>query len=183
MLSVLDVAVAQQVLLHGDLTAEFVLDRAWDAQANLPRQEASDTQPLDRDAIRLLRNNHNPWLARNVLMLVLDRSLRMNGPGLDPSQPYATAIAPFFQIKDPAGPDNADRQLLRAGDFYLRGLFNLPSSTRFEIRDETVADQTTRRLYLSLNDLSIEMPSVPEFRDRTLGLVEVHRELMTAEQR
>jgi hypothetical protein len=101
LLSLLDVAVSQQSLIYGDLTTKFVYDLAWNAQAHKPidtPDPKNDTQLL---ATKLLRDQDNPWLGKNVLMMALDAALWRRDTVHDPSVPYRKTLALYEQIAAP----------------------------------------------------------------------------------
>jgi len=74
-LQALTLAVAQANMLYGDMTADFVYSNLWD-KPTMKFKTISDTSTdIEKGARELLRNN--PYLARNVLMMALDKSWKI----------------------------------------------------------------------------------------------------------
>jgi hypothetical protein len=171
-LQVLDVAIAQQVMLHGDLTALAVYDLAWDENTSAPRKidTGKPTAP-EQVALKLLGSDKNPWLSRNVLMLALDRSLRPI-PG-DISIPYESALRPFLDMDEPTkSPLGArDAQRARIGKKMLRSIFALPEddgAIEFFVKDDGRPDQkAVRKIFVRWNGIAMEMPTPAALRDRS----------------
>jgi hypothetical protein len=68
-----DVSIAQQAMIYGDLTAWFIVEQPWAPAAKRFRSQpasAGDKERFDR-AKQLLTNANNPWLQRNVRMIIL----------------------------------------------------------------------------------------------------------------
>ncbi|MDO8450739.1 MAG: hypothetical protein Q7T10_18260 [Rhodoferax sp.] len=113
-----DVAVAQQALTYGDLTAYFIYEQLWDPVAKALKQPAQPT-PAQAAAAKLLSNPDNPWLRRNVAMIVLEKSEKKCAvPRAAPSASASVAspapckasdltyrtgvLGPFYELADPA---------------------------------------------------------------------------------
>jgi hypothetical protein len=165
--SILDIAIAQQAMLSGDINAKFVYDATWEKGGeNTPgllKKIDDKSPPLALLAQKLLRNPNNPWLARNVLMFALDDALHTKSG--DPSIPYQDAINRFFSIPDPKTPDDKE---MNAGTLFMRSIFKLPEQAKFTIEDAATPTGVMRKLFLNFGDLKIEMPSVEMFRTRSL---------------
>ncbi|MDW9481351.1 hypothetical protein GOB57_22145 [Sinorhizobium meliloti] len=158
LLSVVDLGIAQQAMLHGDITAKFVYDTAWEKATNLPRNVEND------DANLLLRNENNPWLAQNVLLFAMEDGLRADLAGDDLTLPYESALAPFFDETMAEG----DRE--RVGHTFLKSLFNFSDAVDYEIKED--AQTKTRRVHVIFpgeKPLSVRLPTPKEFQGRTLG--------------
>jgi hypothetical protein len=166
--SILDIAIAQQVMLSGDLNAAFVYDLTWDRDTGtLPGRPKTidDKSPvMSQTANKLLRNVNNPWLARNVLMFALSDALRIDQG--EPSIPYQDALQPFFEIADAKSPVD---EKINAGTLVMRSLFRLPDDASFTIEDQSPGGNgVVRKIYINFGDLKIEMPSVKMLHDRSL---------------
>jgi hypothetical protein len=163
MLGILDIAIAQQTMIHGDLTAHFAYGLVWDRVGGLSSEGQDD---VAKAAVKLVRNPQNPWLARNVLMIALDELVKIKGSG-DASIPYAKALNEFFTIQDPKLNSEEDRARASRGKLFLRTLFELPTGATFDVQDEKVSEEgPVRKLFIVTNGARIEMPTVQAFKER-----------------
>lgn len=169
-----DIAVAQHALVYGDLTAYFVYETLWDKQAKAFRTPASD---VEKTAERILKNRNNPWLQRNVAMLVLASQERACGPA-----PCAASDIAYKLAVDPllgttmAGEADAGKLANvtkesegRTGEWML-AMFDLDRQTTFSAldRDATGADQA-RALVMRSNGFEVAMPLVSDWAKRALS--------------
>jgi hypothetical protein len=178
-LTVVDVAIAQQSMLYGDMTAYFVADIVWDERAKRFRKAARSEaeKGIFEDAKRLLQNVNNPWLRRNVAMIILKRSqygcdAREHGDQCQQNNLlYELALDRFFAVKDGAYvPMDADTSA--AASLVLRQAFALHEGASFLVKDQA---QTTdlvgsipRTLFFSLDGFELPMPSRSDWRQGAL---------------
>ncbi|ARQ58960.1 hypothetical protein Kim5_CH02917 [Rhizobium sp. Kim5] len=120
-LEVVDLGIAQQSMLYGDLTAKFVYDAIWDKAKNQPSID------LNIDQAKLFINPNNPWLAQNVLMFAMEDSLKPELANADITIPYERALEPFFDTKLPF----VDQK--RIGHTFLKSLFNFPDTVDYTL--------------------------------------------------
>jgi hypothetical protein len=185
LLSVLDIAVAQQAVLHGDLTAKVVYDLVWDKSQHVPvepppaQNPPSPTQNDQTKAIKLLMNANNPWLAKNVLMFAFQDTLYNTGNGGSPSLPYDKAVTILNSVIDlgspqatASKPSDADKQRIEdenqkkivEANFYLRGIFKFPESVTFTVADSDDGfGGRVRKILLISGSYKLEVPSPTEF--------------------
>ncbi|ANL47552.1 hypothetical protein AMC87_CH02886 [Rhizobium phaseoli] len=157
-LDIVDIAIAQQAMLHGDMTAKFVYDALWDKNTNLPSIDA------DTDAAKLFSNVSNPWLAENVLMFFMEDGLDQNMKVQDIRIPYTNALAPFF---DPALKPDEQKYV---GRTFLKSLFHFPDTVDYEVREEPDPNKT-KRVYIIFpgkTPVAVRMPSPEDMNSRTL---------------
>jgi hypothetical protein len=164
---VLDIGISQQVMLHGDISAKFVYDLAWDRVTNQPKKLDPSTVSSVRAAVELLKNVNNPWLARNVLMFALEDG-PPSGVQAVSTLAYESALSPFFGIGNVTQMTEEDRHKLEAGTSFLRRLFKLPSNVTFRVKDVDVDSALTRKVFIVFNDIEIEMPDLAHFKNRQL---------------
>lgn len=183
-LMISDASIAQQSMLYGDLTAWFIFELLWDAK--LKRFRSAPADPFDQaafaDARKLLSNERNPWLQRNVLMLILQsvekacisdlagRSCRGR------SLMYRLAFERYFQIEGEGS--NAryaplDDTKLTMAELALKDLLDVHPDTRFVIEDQVISEgkiiSIPRRLQFKLDGYSLPMPSVAEWSNRSFS--------------
>ncbi|MBY5551029.1 hypothetical protein HFO61_30250 [Rhizobium leguminosarum] len=157
-LDIVDIAIAQQAMLHGDMTAKFVYDALWDKNTNLPTIDA------DTDAAKLFSNAKNPWLAENVLMFFMEDGLDENMKVQDIRIPYNNALAPFF---DPTLKPDEQKYV---GRTFLKSLFHFPDGVSYEVREESDPNKT-KRVYIifpGITPVAVRMPSAQDMNSRTL---------------
>lgn len=185
-----DIAVAQQALIYGDLTAYFVFEKLWDAQQKRFRKPQTQSEKW---AWNLLGNQDDPWLGRNVLMLILESSLRpcKRGPCKAEDIMYTIAISNFYPM-----PADAKRQgqmpplapiERQSGKEWLLAIFDLPSEVTFEELDTKNGQLIPRRVVLKLDGLVLQLPTPADWNARRLdyppGLVDRIREREILAQR
>jgi hypothetical protein len=187
LLSVLDIAIAQEVVLHGDLTAKMVYDMAWDKAAHRPIDpQTPNLKPEQTNAIKLLSNANNPWLAKNVVLMALRESLYSTNTGGDSSVPYEKATTILSSVVDIGAPRDAkqgplsdeqkkaissenDKKTLEA-NFALRGIFDLPDTIKFGAEDSDDAFRgRIRRIVITSGPYKLELPSPDEYRTGQLS--------------
>ena len=178
-LTVIDVAIAQQSMLYGDMTAYFVVNLLWDEQTRRLRKVALSEAEKDafEEANRLLRNTNNPWLRRNVAMIILKRSQR----GCDARDQgercqqnkllYELALDRFFAVRDGKyAPIDADT--LAAGSITLRQAFEIHAEATFLVKDQMqpgdVAGTVPRTLVLSLDGFELPLPNLSDWKQGAL---------------
>lgn len=179
-LAVVDVAIAQQAMLYGDMTAYFVADLLWDKQRQRFRKEPlkAAEKGVFEDAQRLLNNANNPWLRRNVAMIILKRSQR-NCDARDVGDRcqqnnllYELALDRFFAVKDGSYAP-IDDSTQAAAELTLRQAFDLHADARFLVRDKTrpadVVGSVPRTLVLSLDGYELPLPSRSDWRQGALS--------------
>lgn len=157
-LDIVDIAIGQQAMLHGDMTAKFVYDALWDKNSNLPSIDA------DTDAAKLFANASNPWLAENVLMFFMEDGLDDNMKVQDIRIPYNNALAPFF---DPTLKPDEQKYV---GRIFLKSLFHFPDTVDYEVREEPDPNKT-KRVYIIFPGtipVAVRMPSAEDMNTRTL---------------
>lgn len=123
-MQVVDLGIAQQAMLHGDLTAKFVYDTIWDKEKNQPNID------VQTDAGKIFTNKENPWLAQNVLMFAMEDSLKKELADADITIPYQRALDPFFDKA--LSPDDQKR----VGHAFLKSLFNFPDTVTYNQKEE-----------------------------------------------
>lgn len=176
---VMDVAVAQQVLLHGDLAAWFAKEALWDKKTRRFKTHYSKPEVLDPNGQLLFKavsNPNNPMLGRNMLMLILDDVLRPNDPKKlpNPARPYELALAPlsdYISAKNPPENVNAENaRRRRAAINWLRALFDLPADINISVENEDDGTGAQiQKIFLELDGYKIQMPTVRQFSTRELS--------------
>lgn len=182
-LMVSDASIAQQAMLYGDLTAWFVFHLLWDASTKRFRTAAADAadQSAFADAKKLLLNDRNPWLQRNVLMLILqssERACSSHSTGQScaaRSFTYRLARDRFFRVEGVGvqaayATLNADQQLV--AESALKALFDVHPDAQFVAEDVTAIDGQSvpipRRLQFKLDGYSLTMPTLADWTARRL---------------
>ncbi|MBY5453921.1 hypothetical protein HFO91_30550 [Rhizobium leguminosarum] len=167
-LDIVDIAIAQQAMLHGDITAKFVYDALWDKNTNMPTIDG------DTDAAKLFSNVNNPWLAENVLMFFMEDGLDENMKVQDIRTPYTNALAPFF---DPTLKPDEQKYV---GRTFLKSLFHFPDAIDYEVREGADANKT-KRVYIIFpgqTPVAVRMPSAEDMNSRTLTYPQTLLDLM-----
>jgi hypothetical protein len=153
----LDIGIAQQAMLHGELTAAAVYKDAWDPGTNLPRPlpDSTDTSPA-ANAKRLLLDPsfNNEWLRRNVVMMMLLDS--------EKAPTHAAASANYARTLDLL----RDKDVTSI-DVWMRQIFRLNEGVRIESKTVEGTGMTKLALVFS-SELTVDMPSAAEFRDGRL---------------
>jgi hypothetical protein len=169
-LSVLDVGIAQQSMLHGDFTAKAIYDLAWDDANHVPVEKQSGQAALQTEAIELLQNGNNPWLAQNVLQIALEHALLITGDEADPGVPYEQAMSQFDAVGDTAHLTTDDNLKIAAGTLFLKGMFSLPDDVKFEVLDSTDdSGKKSRKVLFEHGSYKLPMPSVAQFSQHQLS--------------
>lgn len=189
-LMVTDIAIAQQVMLHGDLMSHFIYDLAWNMDSKSPKKfltnEELANQPktdIDRiyseqSALSLLTTpqvpDRNPWLSRNVTIIALVDAMERKGFGKSNAWiPYRTAMESFEKIKPEAAASKDEKKknetYLTAGIGMLRSIFDLPNDVTFDTDEFKATDlKYSPKLYINWGGLRLEMPTVEAFRKQAL---------------
>lgn len=173
-LTVLDLSIAQQSLIYGDFTARKVYEFGWDKNNNLPFTNKSAGGTPELLAYKLLRRADNPWLARNVLMYALNDTVLPKGYDYDASIAYGNAMSAFTSVKDAINPSTTDAVLLNQGTLLMKGLFKLPPGVSFGVSDA----RGVRNVFVKFDDVTIDMPSVEQFRERRFVYPDLLTKLM-----
>lgn len=158
-LFVLDLSIAQQAMLYGDLTAKFIFDALWHEEGRRFRSKAEiDSNDVSQtSAWELLNNPNNPWLKEAVAMLVLDsRFLQCKKRSIEVDHCkgrqmlYQMVMKQFMPIvKQPTVKGEEDVRKsggaqyvevdptpmqIMAGSVWMRRIFNLAEDVKFEVR-------------------------------------------------
>jgi hypothetical protein len=168
-----DIAVAQHSLVYGDLTAYFVFEALWDKEKRRFRTPKND---LEKVAEKLLKNSSNPWLQRNVAMLILSSHERPCSPAPCAASDlaYRLAVDPLFSVTVSADGAAKLGEVTReaegrAGEWLL-AMFDLDRETKFSAldRDAKGAEQA-RALVMRSNGFEIAMPLVSDWVNRRMS--------------
>jgi hypothetical protein len=119
-LRVITISLAQMNMLYGDVTAKMVFQNLWDSgnkrfltAPSIPdnckpgSENNCKFSDLSSQQQALLIFQNNPYVQRNVLMLALSETSKLNGPG---EKIAYDAAVDWMKT----GPENADGQLLAA---------------------------------------------------------------------
>ena len=183
-LMVSDASIAQLSMIYGDLTAWFVFDMLWDKQTKRFRNQSEKMtdQETFNEADQLLKNNNNPWLQRNVLMLILRSSeIACNSAPTGPactnrSLLYHLAHNKYFPQLHAKNDDPIlvmpNESEMEAAEATLKQIFDLHPDVRFAIEDYAEVGQTKisipRRIQMKVDGYSLTMPSVVDWTQRRL---------------
>jgi flagellar biosynthesis chaperone FliJ len=168
-----DIAVAQHALVYGDLTAYFVYETLWDTQLKRFRTPGNEAE---KAAEKLLKNRNNPWLQRNVAMLVLagqERNCR-GAPCAASDVAYTLAVSPLLGFTAAADgtaklPAINAESASRAGG-WMHAMFDLDASTTFWALDADAAGaEQARVLVMRSNGIEIAMPLATDWARRLLS--------------
>jgi hypothetical protein len=94
-LKALSVAVAQVNMLHGDLAAHLAFELLWNGgDCGNPAARFATKAEIDADTraerkVAHLLVQRNPYVAKNVAMIALDRCVKLVGAGQDLAYAYA----------------------------------------------------------------------------------------------
>lgn len=169
-----DVSIAQQTMIYGDLTAYFIYELIWDknkknfiSSIDIAEMEKTDKAKwaLIQNALKLLKNNANPWLQRNVAMIILNESARKDSKG-NPmnSFMYDNAISIFYNNpSDNSEYPNMTATSKQSAKDLLLHLFDFsPEVEFFEKDSETSLDGSPmsipRKVMMKLGEIELEMP-------------------------
>jgi hypothetical protein len=180
-LMVSDVSIAQQAMLYGDLTAWFVFDQVWDSSTNrfraTPASESETGKNLFALATALLRNANNPWLQRNVLMLILQsaekRCTSASGEETCKNREllYQLGYDKFFPTEGQAGTAKLvvpSVDAVMAGRNWMLGLFKINQDVSFEVSDTGSNKSAPRMVILKLDGYMLPMPSIRDWKTKAL---------------
>jgi hypothetical protein len=169
-LMVSDVSIAQQAMIYGDLTAWFIAEQLWDPNAKHFRSAPATDADKAQFALakKLLANANNPWLQKNVLMLILLRSEKPCGAGaaaatcVSRGMLYGLGYDRFF----PTTGDGKDAKLaapdadsVTAAKNWWLGLFDIPEEAKFAASDSVGGRPVARRVLLQLDGYELPMPT------------------------
>lgn len=90
-------ALAQMNMVQGDITAKFIFDLLWDPSTKTFLPESQLTSDEQKQALAILKLD-NPHILRNVLMLAMDSSAKMNGPGVKHAYKNALDSAHTYSV-------------------------------------------------------------------------------------
>lgn len=164
-----DISIAQQSLVYGDLTAYFVFEQLWDAKERKFKPATTESEKL---AHQLLSNANNPWLQRNVLMLILHATERgcPDATCTASELKYEISVAPFYATLPP---DNKLAALTpearqSARELFL-AMFDISRDAVFEEVDVSPSGSAIpRRVAMKLGGYSLQMPTVADWTARRL---------------
>lgn len=172
-MTMVDVSIAQQAMVYGDLSAWLVYNLLWDLKANQWRTApaAGVSEQLFKTAKTLLGNQNNPWLQRNVLMLVL-KSQEKGCPELASQAStcgannlaYGIGYDRYHRVDKAGNYAPMDEGQTAAAQATLLGLFRWTAAgpvPTIVVRD--VAESGTRQLLLDLQGLRLPLPSPAEW--------------------
>lgn len=170
-LFVLDLSIAQQAMLYGDLTAFFVAERLWDPAKRRLKSEAelSVDDSAGRLAWKLLRNESNPWLRESVAMLILDANFRKcKKRNVDPDNCqgrhtlYEIAMKEFMPVSkekenEPAHEIDPSSDQIAAGAEWMRELFKFSAEVTWEVK----RNQGQKRIVnMNMSGIALPLPDV-----------------------
>ncbi len=179
-LTISDVAIAQQSMVYGDLTAYFIFEQLWDKKVGSFR---SATTPEQLAAQKLLANPNNPWLQHNVMLLVLMNSERKcDGKTCKNTElGYQTALSPLFEVLaapvQPVGQPLAAPTLVpintesvdRARELFL-AQFQLTDATLLEAKDASPKGTSTKRqVRIKLGGFDLPLPTVGQWATKAMS--------------
>ncbi len=176
-LTIADIAIAQQALVYGDLTAYFIVKELWNAE----KRKFRDAQTARQKAARtLLENANNPWLQRNVALLLLDKQEKKCGKSICKSTAfgYRIALSPLFKFPEFLS-DDADKagalkpitkqQLSRAKQLLL-GLFDLPDDLEVIVVEHAPnGTAVPRQVQLVVNGYKLPLPTQSVWENKKLS--------------
>jgi hypothetical protein len=166
-LTIVDVSIAQQSMLYGDMTAYFVADLLWDGQAQRFRSKPAENADatIFAHAQRLLQNTNNPWLRRNVAMIILKRAQNgCNAREQGDRCQQNNLLYNNYTAVDPVS--------LAAATATFRKVFGLHSDAHFTVVDAPpqVAGKGMgpRTIMLTLDGYDLPLPNRNDWRQGTL---------------
>lgn len=179
-LTIVDVSIAQQSMLYGDMTAFFVADLLWDSQAQRFRSKPAEKvdATIFEHAQRLLQNTNNPWLRRNVAMIILKRAQngcneQEQGDKCEQNNLlYDLAFDRFFKVGTDNNYEKVDSVSLAAATATFRRVFNLHADARFTVVDapQQVGGKGmgSRTIILTLDGYELPFPNRNDWQQGTL---------------
>ncbi|MDD5266892.1 MAG: hypothetical protein PHO08_07160 [Methylococcales bacterium] len=171
-LMMLDVAIAQQTMIYGDLTAYFVFEQLWDTQNKRFKKPETPTQQL---AWKLLENENNPWLGRNAMMLILESTMKVcQREKCDAADiQYQTVIENFYPTTQDEGKPEQLKSLTekdrQAGKDWLLTMFDITSEALFEEVETQNGKPIPRRVVMKLDGLELQLPELSDWKARRLS--------------
>lgn len=194
-LTVVDVAIAQQSMLYGDMTAYFIADILWDWKAGRFRQEARSVgeKGAFEEATKLLRNGNNPWLQRNVAMLIIKKSQfgcdEFNrGAQCDQNNfLYELGMDRFFTVNDKGEYQVISAEQHDAGEATLRQVLKVHADAKFVVKDVSLPGDTAgvvpRVLVLSIDGYELPLPNRVDWREGKLSYPPMMHERLADRER
>lgn len=179
-LTIVDVSIAQQSMLYGDMTAYFIADLLWDSQVRRFRSKPAENTDatIFAHAQRLLQNANNPWLRRNVAMIILKRAqngcdAREQGEKCQQNNLlYDLAFDRFFKVGADNNYSEVDSVSHAAATGTFRRVFNLHADARFTVVDaqQQVGGKGMgpRTIMLTLDGYDLPLPNRNDWRQGTL---------------
>ncbi|ENO89549.1 hypothetical protein C666_05835 [Thauera linaloolentis 47Lol = DSM 12138] len=167
---VVDVSIAQQAMLYGDFTAWYIYSFLWNAKEGKWRSAPPDgvSQTVFEDAQKLLKDNpNNPWLRRNVLMLIL-KGQEKDCPELmqqvndcaSNNFIYRLIYDRFFKANTDGAYISLSEGEHAAAEETLLGLFRWGEKPKLTIQEAAGGD---RQLLLNLQGVKLPLPSPAEW--------------------
>jgi hypothetical protein len=186
-LMVSDVSIAQQAMIYGDLNAWFIFQRLWDPQAKRFRAAASSEaeRPLFETAKKLLSNGNNPWLQRNVLMLILQSAEKPCASGSvvveckNREMLYRLGYEKLLVMSGEGASATLATptpEQITAAESWLQGLFDIHSDFKIETSDTVKGVPVPRRLIFNLDGYALPMPDPNAWKDKRLDYPPMMRE-------
>ncbi|WP_133303077.1 hypothetical protein [Cupriavidus lacunae] len=166
-LTVSDVAVAQQAMVYGDLTAYFVYDALWDVTAKRFRPAVTSQQKRADD---LLRNANNPWLRQNVATLILMATQKCAATPCGANElGYRAVLAPFAELETKSDGSAlapiSELRLSRSREILL-GQFQLPNETQVFAADGPLG--SSRTVSFRLGGYDLPLPTLADWSARRM---------------
>lgn len=183
-LFVLDVAVAQQTMLYGDMTAKFIIESLWDEKARrfktedeVKKEGTQSKADVGVGARGLLQEPSNPWLREAVAMVLLNTQFKKCKP-VDSKNTvskspdcksrsarqtlYSVPMNLFLPVKIPEGGElweevQANPQQIKAGTEWMRSIFDLSDDVTFAV-DNTPNQK--RAVIMKIAGLELPLPDV-----------------------
>lgn len=179
-----DISIAQQAMVYGDLTAYFILETLWDPSKKTFKEPST---PREKEALQLVNNKNNPWLSRNVALLLLQSTERLcKGTKCNNNHlKYEISIAPLFKLNSGSagGADYAPAtvsQRVQVKNLML-AMFDLSEEAAFQEADSNPAGiPVPRRIIMKLGSVSLQLPTVDDWAEKRfdypVGMLERVRE-------
>jgi hypothetical protein len=179
-----DIAIAQQALAYGDLTALFIYETLWDPKVKSLKKAET---PQETWAMTLLTNKNNPWLQRNVAMIILQNAQKKCGDkpcGADLSYEIGI-LGPFYELtktptassKTASTPNSTDAPTLlplnpekrQAAKEWFLTMFDLAADTTLhEIEMSPDDHPVPRRVAMSLGGVLLQLPTAKDWTSKKL---------------
>lgn len=182
-LFVLDVAIAQQAMLYGDMTAKFIVESLWDGNLRRfktedeVRKQTQDNIDAGLGARRLLQHPDNPWLREAVAMVVLNaqfKRCKVDDPQNSMNKPaackprggrqtlYSVPMNLFLPVRNAGDGKSweevqADPQQVQAGTEWMRNIFDLSDDVKFSV---VGGPKDKRTVIMKMAGLELPLPDV-----------------------